>query len=307
MKILVSIVLLLATLSMGSCVSKGQYDKTSQELSDTQSQLQSLQAELISLQDSLADSESHRNMISSELTSARSQNQSLETQILKQKELLQGQINTLQNELDETQAQAQNSLTYADFLDLLMTSAWQAYEIPSYYEYQEETTYSAAIRLKAASLNDDRIDYFVQQIVNGTDFYESQKATMILIQYIIQKIENLPQAPILASPPQGATMDNGRDDFKDSISWDFDWADVPGATDYQLYVIGPNALIPVINVQTNSSSYHNVRTSYIANENRFNWTWRVRAKVDGKWSGWSEIWQFNVEPLNTDLPNMSLN
>ena len=108
--------------------------------------------------------------------------------------------------------------------------------------------------------------------------------------------------PKLLSPADGATLDNGRTDRLDDIIWDFDWSDVEGATQYHLYIIGSEATIPVIDSSNiTSSSYHHVsHGSYIAEYNRYGWTWKVRAKVDGQWSEWSETWTFDVEPVNTD-------
>ncbi|MCG2815363.1 MAG: hypothetical protein L6425_05465 [Candidatus Aminicenantes bacterium] len=112
--------------------------------------------------------------------------------------------------------------------------------------------------------------------------------------------------PLLISPRAGAVLDNGRSDGRDDIVWDFDWSDINGATSYRLYVIGSNALYPVIDRPSNmfDSSYHHVSAgSYIIDENRLNWKWKVRAYANGVWSDWSEERTFDVEPLNTDPPN----
>ena len=106
---------------------------------------------------------------------------------------------------------------------------------------------------------------------------------------------------ILLSPEKGEILDNGRSDRNDAIAWDFDWEDYPDATSYQLFVIREGATNPVINVNANISSYqHLSEGSYIADQNRSNWTWRVRANVRGEWGDWSETRTFDVEPLNTD-------
>ena len=77
------------------------------------------------------------------------------------------------------------------------------------------------------------------------------------------------------------------------------------ATYYQIYVIGPTASIPLIDEIVTSSSYHfSYPGGYIPDENRFDWTWWVRAGNDyGDWSYWSEGRNFDVEPLNTDCPD----
>lgn len=98
-------------------------------------------------------------------------------------------------------------------------------------------------------------------------------------------------------------MDNGRTDYRDIIVWDFDWSDVEDADQYHIYVIGENAMYPVINCTVRTSSFHHERTgSYIADFNRLNWKWKVRAIGSGICGSWSEERTFDVEPVNTDPP-----
>jgi len=108
--------------------------------------------------------------------------------------------------------------------------------------------------------------------------------------------------PILYSPANGAVLDNGCEDRSDSEEWDFDWSDVLGASKYHLYVIHEGAQLPIIDVIVPSSSYHySDPGAYIADINRFDWTWMVSAgDDDGQWSEWSEVRYFDVEPVNTD-------
>jgi len=108
--------------------------------------------------------------------------------------------------------------------------------------------------------------------------------------------------PTLISPQNGAVLDNGCKDHSDSIEWDFDWSDVPGATKYHIYVILENAVNPVIDAITTASSYHySSLGAYIEDAHRFNLTWKVRAGNDSsEWSEWSEVRYFDVEPLDTD-------
>ena len=117
------------------------------------------------------------------------------------------------------------------------------------------------------------------------------------------QVEPGPQAssPVsMISPPPGAFLDNGRIDKSDDIVWDFDWSDVPGATQYELSVKGKNAIYALLNTKTTASYFHYVSpASYIAEQNRFEWTWRVRALVNGQWTDWA-TGTFNVEPLNSD-------
>jgi hypothetical protein len=109
--------------------------------------------------------------------------------------------------------------------------------------------------------------------------------------------------PDLVSPEEGEVMDNGRTDSQDSTIWEFDWSDCPGATAYHLYVMGSNATIPLINDMTLTDSYYRfAQTGYVADANRFGWTWKVGVKLDGMWIRWSETRSFDVEPVNTDPP-----
>jgi hypothetical protein len=108
----------------------------------------------------------------------------------------------------------------------------------------------------------------------------------------------------MISPKNGAVLNNGRSDGRDSIKWRFDWLDYPGATKYQLYVIHVGAIYPVINITVKSSSYNHVsKGSYIIDSKRFNWIWKVRAGTKNSWLNWSEERRFDVEPVNTDPPS----
>jgi len=110
--------------------------------------------------------------------------------------------------------------------------------------------------------------------------------------------------PTLISPKEGEVLDNGRYDAKDYIEWDFDWSDVKGAAKYHLYVKHTGSRYPVIDkiIYNGSRHHHRKYGSYIIENNRFNWKWKVRAFVDGQWCHWSEVRRFDVEPPNTDPP-----
>ena len=124
----------------------------------------------------------------------------------------------------------------------------------------------------------------------------------IAVDELSANIKVYPSIPLLVLPAVGAVLDNGRTDFKDKEIWDFDWEDVPGATKYELYVVGENAIYPAIYDETITSSYHSVDDGYITNQNRLGWKWKVRAYSNGLWSEWSEARSFDVEPVNTDPP-----
>lgn len=109
-------------------------------------------------------------------------------------------------------------------------------------------------------------------------------------------------APTLISPASGAVLDNGRTDRQDSIIWDFDWSDVPGATTYEIAITKNSGSIAYNDTKVVAqSSYHYVSESaVIAETNRYGWSWKVRALVSGNWSDWSEARSFEVEPVDTD-------
>jgi hypothetical protein len=117
------------------------------------------------------------------------------------------------------------------------------------------------------------------------------------------------RVPTLYSPEEGAILDNGRMDRKDFIKWRFIWGRVVGASKYNLYVKHVGSYFPIINTELTDFNrslfmYYDFEEygSYIANKNRFNWRWKVRAYVDEAWWDWSEERSFDVEPVNTDLP-----
>jgi parallel beta-helix repeat protein len=109
--------------------------------------------------------------------------------------------------------------------------------------------------------------------------------------------------PVLRTPVDAAELDNNCDDLSDTIEWSFDWSDVENATKYQLYVIRAGAVSATIDTEVSSSGYkYSNSDTYIPNATRLNWTWKVRAgNNEDKWSEWSEVRYFDVEPQNTDL------
>ncbi|MBU1750827.1 MAG: hypothetical protein KKA73_24360, partial [Chloroflexi bacterium] len=107
--------------------------------------------------------------------------------------------------------------------------------------------------------------------------------------------------PNLVSPANGATLDNGRTDHLDSMVWDFNWSDCPGATQYHLYVIGSGASVPAVDKDDiAASAYQHSSAGYVPAGNLTGWTWKVRARVGGTWGPWSSTRTFNVEPPDTD-------
>ena len=107
--------------------------------------------------------------------------------------------------------------------------------------------------------------------------------------------------PKLIFPLTGAVLYDGSGG---SSVWDFDWSDVEGASEYHLYVIGPipPAEFPIVDTITTSSSYRHVSSGYVVSKNYYGWTWRVRAKINGQWSEWSETGNFDVGKVPTKPP-----
>jgi hypothetical protein len=103
-------------------------------------------------------------------------------------------------------------------------------------------------------------------------------------------------APGLLQPALNATLPQPA-----SGEWHFDWEDVPTAQKYELVVLGPSALIPLVQTETSASEYtvKKKRGGYIAEANLRGWSWRVRAQDrNGGWGPWSKLRRFNVSPQN---------
>lgn len=111
-----------------------------------------------------------------------------------------------------------------------------------------------------------------------------------------------PSVPTLISPQDGAELDNGCPTSPDGITWNFDWSDAANATKYHIYVVHPG-LNPLIDTEVISSSYEFTKSSYVMDDVRIGWTWKVRSGNDyGQWSAWSQERNFDVEESNTDCP-----
>lgn len=110
-----------------------------------------------------------------------------------------------------------------------------------------------------------------------------------------------PSVPQLVAPASGAVLDNGCVPGVDSVVWDFDWSDVAGATEYQLYVRNASSVFAMINDSTlTQSSFHFSQDTYTPNTT--DWVWWVRARVDGTFRAWAGPRDFVVEEPNTDCP-----
>jgi hypothetical protein len=99
-------------------------------------------------------------------------------------------------------------------------------------------------------------------------------------------------------------MDNGCFNYSayNQIVWPFDWADVPGAYQYNVVVYKLGSTGHYINTNVWSTSQYTFTTSgtYIPEVDRYNWRWKVRVSSGSCWSAWSEERSFTVEAPNTD-------
>jgi hypothetical protein len=148
--------------------------------------------------------------------------------------------------------------------------------------------------------SNSRSHYSRRSIGRAIVFFLFSGVLSIVIAYTDQARAGI--QPELVQPVHGFVSDNGCEDRSNDIVWGFFWNEVPGATQYQLYVIGENAENPAINRSDITSISYQEKSagSYIGDSNRFRWRWYVRAVVNGAWTDWSEPGLFNVESVNTD-------
>jgi hypothetical protein len=109
--------------------------------------------------------------------------------------------------------------------------------------------------------------------------------------------------PALVSPREGAVLDNGRTDGTDPLVWQFKWSGCTGATVYQIYVRHRGASQALVSRRVTKPTYQYRCDCYVAEQNRHNWYWRVRAKVGGSWKAWSPERPFDVQSPDTDPPS----
>lgn len=127
-------------------------------------------------------------------------------------------------------------------------------------------------------------------------------ATAIVVSCNSDATATDPNVPQLQTPAEGAVLDNGCVQGNDSLVWDFDWSDVPGATEYHLFVQHQGSPFAQIDdsVLTQSSFHYSQVATYTSDLAA--WHWWVRAKVDGAFRNWGGPLDFTVEPANTDCP-----
>ena len=113
-----------------------------------------------------------------------------------------------------------------------------------------------------------------------------------------------PLSPRLLAPQAAARLDNGCQ-TGDEIAWDFEWTGCRGADRYHLFVIGPSAVIPVVdNDRLGQTSYAHRSRGYVAPGNDRGWTWRTRARIGGDWKDWTAPRSFDVEAVDSDCASL---
>ena len=105
--------------------------------------------------------------------------------------------------------------------------------------------------------------------------------------------------PELRSPKENAVLaQRRRSDGKVETKWTFSWSGCPAASRYHLYVIGPGAQNPIVNLDNIVGESHVSRSTHFGITSLEGWTWKVRAYVDGEWGEWSRTGVFNVSKVS---------
>lgn len=110
-----------------------------------------------------------------------------------------------------------------------------------------------------------------------------------------------PLFPRQGSPAAGALLDNGCTNDADRMNWEFHWSACASASRYHLSVFHSGARIPAIDDdRLRSPGYESSTVAWVADSNRRDWRWQVRARFPDGWGDWSAERSFEVEPVNTD-------
>lgn len=142
----------------------------------------------------------------------------------------------------------------------------------------------------------------INPLRTGKYSYSLLGSLLLVSPILLSQFSSVSTVPQPNFPLSSDILDNGCvPPLENDIVWVFGWSEIPNATAYHLYVIGANAINPVIdNSNLPSPDYISKSRAYITDQNRMGWRWKVRAMVDGKWGNWSPEQVFDVEPLNTD-------
>ena len=128
------------------------------------------------------------------------------------------------------------------------------------------------------------------------------RSASVIFAALLLFLPTFAQVPQLNSPEEDAILDNGCLDGSNNPVWEFSWTPVEGANRYHLFVQRLGSRIPVLNHSIETTSFKHDQPGYITPPNADGWTWRVRAMVNGRWSKWSSVRSFMVEPVDTDCP-----
>ncbi|SEM92873.1 hypothetical protein [Nitrosomonas marina] len=102
----------------------------------------------------------------------------------------------------------------------------------------------------------------------------------------------------LITPDDNGTLNQQRlSDGRVETAWRFSWSECPGATKYHLYVVGPETMNPLVDINILEAPMYLARSTHYGITSLKGWTWKVRAYVNGKWGDWSESRAFNVSPV----------
>ncbi len=136
---------------------------------------------------------------------------------------------------------------------------------------------------------------FSETLIKAVARYTPEEMAQLPLGALVVKAERGEPGPRLIAPAPGTTLPQ-----PESAEWRFDWDDIPGATSYEIVVVGATAAFPLVLATTERSEYvHRVNAGYIADHNLLGWGWRVRAQYqNGTWGQWSRTRRFNVKPRN---------
>lgn len=192
------------------------------------------------------------------------------------------------------------------------------YSNPVYSQYCYNDTITVTGELGGETIVENRIIKAENATVSSDGALIGADAIILLPNFEVEAGVNFTASvidcrgtkPYITIPEENAIMDNGciGSNNSDMLDWYFEWNEVAGATQYQLFVTIPGAPHPAINRTTTNTHYTHLRnTSFIGNAVRGNWEASVRALVDGVWTPWyggqgDEPLKFSVEPVNTDCP-----
>jgi serine/threonine protein kinase len=118
-----------------------------------------------------------------------------------------------------------------------------------------------------------------------------RKVVTVTHEPLLPQIASIPR---LLKPAEADLLSNGAKGSARTHAWEFTWSEVPGASSYELYVVGPTATKPIIDATMTATSKR-VEFSEGYHRSGDGWHWKVRAKVNGAWGSWSESWVFRVE------------